>query len=164
MFRLDVLPLHISPLRERKEDVLALARRFIRQYAPQDARHELLTEDACRALLAHDWPGNVRELENCLQRALILRNGLYIQAQDLGLSVPVSSAAEQAPRLQPQALEGGKAALRASGKWAEYQHVIDTIRRFGGHKTKAAESLGMTPRALRYRLNAMREQGVQIPV
>jgi len=164
MFRLDVLPLHISPLRERREDVLALARRFIRQYAPQDARHELLTEDACRALLAHDWPGNVRELENCLQRALILRNGLYIQAQDLGLSVPVSNVPEQAPRLQPQALEGGKAALRASGKWAEYQHVIDTIRRFGGHKTKAAESLGMTPRALRYRLNAMREQGVQIPV
>ena len=164
MFRLDVLPLHISPLRERKEDVLPLARRFIRQYAPQDARHELLTEDACRALLAHDWPGNVRELENCLQRALILRNGLYIQAQDLGLSVPVSSAPELAPRLQPQVLEGGKAALRASGKWAEYQHVIDTIRRFGGHKTKAAESLGMTPRALRYRLNAMREQGVQIPV
>ena len=164
MFRLDVLPLHISPLRERKEDVLALARRFIRQYAPQDARHELLTEDACRVLLAHDWPGNVRELENCLQRALILRNGLYIQAQDLGLSVPASSAPELAPRLQPQALEGGKAALRASGKWAEYQHVIDTIRRFGGHKTKAAESLGMTPRALRYRLNAMREQGVQIPV
>ncbi|MFI7868898.1 sigma-54 interaction domain-containing protein, partial [Ectopseudomonas khazarica] len=133
MFRLDVLPLHISPLRERKEDVLALARRFIRQYAPQDARHELLTEDACRALLAHDWPGNVRELENCLQRALILRNGLYIQAQDLGLSLPPSSAPEPAPRLQPQALEGGKAALRASGKWAEYQHVIDTIRRFGGH-------------------------------
>ena len=164
MFRLDVLPLHISPLRERKEDVLALARRFIRQYAPQDARHELLTEDACRALLAHDWPGNVRELENCLQRALILRNGLYIQAQDLGLSLPPSNAPEPAPRLQPQALEGGKAALRASGKWAEYQHVIDTIRRFGGHKTKAAESLGMTPRALRYRLNAMREQGVQIPV
>jgi len=164
MFRLDVLPLHISPLRERKDDVLPLARRFIRQYAAQDARHELLTEDACRALLAYDWPGNVRELENCLQRALILRNGLYIQAQDLGLALPQGAPVEVMPRLQPQVLEGGKAALRASGKWAEYQHVIDTIRRFGGHKTKAAESLGMTPRALRYRLNAMREQGVQIPV
>ena len=62
----------------------------------------------------------------------------------------------------PLAAEGGRAALRASGKLAEYQHVIDTIRRFGGHKTKAAESLGMTTRALRYRLNAMREQGVQV--
>ncbi|MFR0689194.1 sigma-54 interaction domain-containing protein [Enterobacterales bacterium AE_CKDN230030158-1A_HGKHYDSX7] len=161
MFRLDVLPLHISPLRERKEDVLPLARRFIRQYAPQDAEHDLLTEAASRALLQHDWPGNVRELENTLQRALVLRNGLFIQPRDLGLAaveMPVATVAA----IIPLAAEGGRAALRASGKLAEYQHVIDTIRRFGGHKTKAAQSLGMTTRALRYRLNAMREQGVQV--
>ena len=161
MFRLDVLPLHISPLRERKEDVLPLARRFIRQYAPQDAEHDLLTEAASRALLQHDWPGNVRELENTLQRALVLRNGLFIQPRDLGLAAPDVPLATVAAVI-PLAAEGGRAALRASGKLAEYQHVIDTIRRFGGHKTKAAQSLGMTTRALRYRLNAMREQGVQV--
>ncbi|MCF7200600.1 sigma-54 interaction domain-containing protein [Pseudomonas oligotrophica] len=162
MFRLDVLPLHIGPLRERKEDVLPLARRFIRKYAPRDARDDLLTEDACRALLQHDWPGNARELENTIQRALVLRNGLFIQPSDLGLA-PAAGAVE--PRLErqlPNAVEGGKAALRASGKWAEYQHVIDTIRRFDGHKAKAAASLGMTSRALRYRLNAMREQGIEL--
>ncbi|MGE8361641.1 sigma 54-interacting transcriptional regulator [Pseudomonas sp.] len=165
MFRLDVLPLHIMPLRERKDDVLPLARRFIRQYAPQEQHDNLLTDDACAALMAHDWPGNVRELENTLQRALVLRNGLFIQPQDLGLAAPATPVASQPMLAQPLAVEGGgKAALRASGKWAEYQHVIDTIRRFGGHKTKAAESLGMTPRALRYRLNAMREQGVQITI
>jgi two-component system response regulator FlrC len=182
MFRLDVLPLHISPLRERKDDVLPLAQRFIRQYAPHERHDNLLTEDACRALIAHDWPGNVRELENILQRALVMRNGLFIQAQDLGLDVPATQPARStsvnpilvtaplahaaAPNqsLPTAIIEGGKAALRASGKWAEYQHVIDTIRHFGGHKTKAAESLGMTPRALRYRLNAMREQGIQIPL
>jgi DNA-binding NtrC family response regulator len=163
MFRLDVLPLHISPLRERKEDVLPLARRFIRQYAPQEQQHDLLTAEACQALLAHDWPGNVRELENTLQRALVLRNGLFIQPRDLGLSHVVAAA--PLAEVMPLAVTGGgKAALRASGKWAEYQHVIDTIRRCGGHKTRAAESLGMTPRALRYRLNAMREQGVQLPI
>ncbi len=165
MFRLDVLPLHISPLRERKDDILPLARRFIRQYAPQERGEELLTEAACRALLAHDWPGNVRELENTIQRALVLRNGLFIQPSDLGLADQAAPAA--APLVlaadRPRA-EDGRAALRASGKWAEYQHVIDTIRRHGGHKTRAAESLGMTPRALRYRLNAMREQGVHIPL
>ena len=165
MFRLDVLPLHITPLRERKEDVLPLAHRFIRQYAPQEQHDNLLTEDACRALLAHDWPGNVRELENTLQRALVLRNGLFIQPQDLGLAAPAAPAPSALALAQPPGAEGGgKAALRASGKWAEYQHVIDTIRRFDGHKTKAAKSLGMTPRALRYRLNAMREQGVQITI
>lgn len=169
MFRLDVLPLHITPLRERKDDVLPLARRFIRQYAPQEQHDNLLTDDACRALLAHDWPGNVRELENILQRALVLRNGLFIQPRDLGLEAPQTSvstnpAAAIAISLPAPALDesDGKAALRARGKWAEYQHVIDTIRRFNGHKTKAAQSLGMTPRALRYRLNAMREQGVLV--
>lgn len=160
MFRLDVLPLHISPLRERKEDVLPLARRFIRKHAPQELRDDLLTEQACEALVAHDWPGNVRELENMLQRALVLRNGLFIQPKDLGLrAVEQPSTTLPVPELTDMS---GKAALRASGKWAEYQHVIDTIRRFGGHKTKAAESLGMTPRALRYRLNAMRQQGVHV--
>lgn len=165
MFRLDVLPLHITPLRERKDDVLPLARRFIHQYAPQEQHHNLLTEDACRALLSHHWPGNVRELENTVQRALVLRNGLFIQPQDLGLVAPAALASTQ-PVLSPPVLfeGGGKAALRASGKWAEYQHVLDTIRKFDGHKTKAAQSLGMTPRALRYRLNAMREQGVQITI
>ncbi|NNT93840.1 sigma-54-dependent Fis family transcriptional regulator [Pseudomonas nitrititolerans] len=161
MFRLDVLPLHISPLRERKEDVLPLVRRFIAKYAPQDADENLLTAEACRALLQHDWPGNARELENTVQRALVLRNGLFIQPQDLGLAVAPMAEQQQEKPPVPFA-EGGKAALRASGKWAEYQHVIDTIRKFDGHKTKAAASLGMTSRALRYRLNAMREQGIEL--
>lgn len=160
MFRLDVLPLHISPLRERKDDVLPLAHRLIRKHAPHEQRDDLLTQAACDALIAHDWPGNVRELENMLQRALVLRNGLFIQPKDLGLSAPAEVTA--LPVASITADVSGKAALRASGKWAEYQHVIDTIRRFGGHKAKAAESLGMTPRALRYRLTAMREQGVNI--
>lgn len=161
MFRLDVLPLHISPLRERKEDVLPLARRFVAKYAPQEAGEDLFTADACRALMLHDWPGNARELENTVQRALVLRNGLFIQPQDLGLAIP-AQAELRVEKPQPLFAESGKAALRASGKWAEYQHVIDTIRRFDGHKTKAAASLGMTSRALRYRLNAMREQGIEL--
>ncbi|MBC8648809.1 sigma-54-dependent Fis family transcriptional regulator [Pseudomonas sp. MTM4] len=161
MFRLDVLPLHISPLRERKEDVLPLARRFVAKYAPQEAGEELFTSDACRALLQHDWPGNARELENTVQRALVLRNGLFIQPQDLGLAAQ-PQAEVRAERPPQPIVETGKAALRASGKWAEYQHVIDTIRRFDGHKSKAAASLGMTSRALRYRLNAMREQGIEL--
>ncbi|WP_436278612.1 sigma 54-interacting transcriptional regulator [Pseudomonas tussilaginis] len=158
MFRLDVLPLHITPLRDRLDDILPLSQRFIARYAPHEQADGLLTEAASRALLLHDWPGNVRELENTLQRALVLRKGLFIQPQDLGLA-----AGEVAVSSEPAAPCAGKAALRASGKWAEYQHVLDTIRKFGGHKSKAAQSLGMTPRALRYRLSAMREQGVQLP-
>lgn len=165
MFRLDVLPLHIAPLRERRDDILPLVSRFIASYAPGEGE-ELLTDSARRALLGHDWPGNVRELENTVQRALVLRNGLFIQPADLGLEAPGSGPVASiriASPAQPDATEDGRAALRASGKWAEYQHVLDTIRRFDGHKTKAAQSLGMSTRALRYRLSAMREQGVHIP-
>lgn len=166
LFRLDVLSLHVAPLRERQEDVIALAERFIEKYAPGEPAAELLTPPARAALLAHDWPGNVRELENTLQRALVLRNGLFIQLRDLRLPVAVAALNEMPePNPLPSApAEGGKAALRASGKWAEYRHVIETIRQCGGHKSKAAECLGMTPRALRYRLNAMREHGVHVPV
>lgn len=158
LFRLDVLALHIAPLRERHDDILLLAERFIERYAPGESAAQVLTMQARQALLAHTWPGNVRELENCLQRALILRNGLFIQPRDLGLS-----ASQPEPALPDPGSTHGRAALKASGKWAEYQHVIDTLRRFDGHKSKAAHSLGMSPRALRYRLSAMREQGVVIP-
>lgn len=159
LFRLDVLPLHIAPLRERREDILPLARRFIEKYAPEEASETLLTEEACRALLAHDWPGNVRELENTVQRALVLRKGLFIQPQDLGLEAPAQAEPAVSPPA-PMTPEEARAGLRASGKMAEYQYIIDAISRFGGHKGKAAASLGITPRALRYRLKAMREQGV----
>ena len=162
LYRLDVLPLHIPPLRERREDILPLARSFIQRCAPHEDPDQLLTESACQALLHHAWPGNVRELENTLQRALVLRNGLFIQPVDLGLAVAEPAAASLASA--PLEGAGGRAALKASGKLAEYQHVLDTIRRFDGHKAKAAQSLGMTPRALRYRLNAMREQGMQINI
>jgi DNA-binding NtrC family response regulator len=160
LYRLDVLPLHIPPLRERREDILPLARSFIQRCAPHEDPDQLLTESACQALLQHAWPGNVRELENTLQRALVLRNGLFIQPVDLGLAAPEPATVSLTDA--PQEGTGGRAALKASGKLAEYQHVLDTIRRFDGHKAKAAQSLGMTPRALRYRLNAMREQGMQI--
>jgi len=159
MFRIDVLSLHIAPLRERPEDVIPLTQRFIQRYAPQEDGQDLLTEQARSALLAHDWPGNVRELENAVQRALVLRNGLFIQPQDFGLPEPEGEIARvEAPVEEVD----GKAALRAKGKWAEYEHIIEAIRSCGGHKGKAAERLGITPRALRYRLKAMRDQGIDV--
>ena len=243
LFRLDVLPLHISPLRERMDDVIALAETFINKFSPAEAGCNLLTEEARLALRHHDWPGNVRELENLMQRALVLRKGLFIQPDDLGLPLPNASSCPTDDTLPPiearpfvhknaqeaqvhpsliqenalsngdknasqqdwaHAIElgefsstsltrstqsgeqleplralsfneeasrqtihitavNGKSALKAKGKLAEYQHVINTIQFYGGHKTKAAQHLGMTTRALRYRLNAMREQGITLP-
>ena len=91
----------------------------------------------------------------------MLRKGLFIQPRDLGLD---RSLQDTVATLAESPMSHGKAALRATGKWAEYQHVLDAIRKCDGHKSKAAQSLGMTPRALRYRLSAMRDQGITMPV
>lgn len=163
MFRLDVLPLHILPLRERREDVVPLARQFIRKYAAHECDEQLLTPEACQALRDHSWAGNVRELENTVQRALVLRKGLFIQPCDLGLAAAENTNSITLVTEFTDPAEHGKAALRASGKRAEYQHILDTLLQCGGHKTRTAKQLGITPRALRYRLNSMREQGISIP-
>lgn len=149
-YRLDVLPLRWPPLRERPEDILPMARHFMQKHAQQARNFELLPE-AAQALLSYSWPGNVRELENVIQRALILARGIVLQPEDLML-----------PGHQMRHIEPQGATLKTSKKFAEFQHVLDTLRRFNGHRQHTAEALGVTTRALRYKLAAMREQGIDI--
>src|SRR5690606_18809294 len=145
-YRLDVLPLCWPPLRERPEDILPLARHFLTTHAT-NADFEL-HPDAARALLSYQWPGNVRELNNTIQRALILAKGLVIRPPDLML-----------PTLLPEPVQP---CLQQSRRSAEFQHVLDTLRRFTAHHQNTAEALGVTTRALRYKLAAMRDQGIDI--
>lgn len=171
-YRLDVLPLRWPALRERPADILPLAQHFIDRHAPESGYR--LGVAAAQQLLAWSWPGNVRELENVIQRALILCRGLTLQPEDLrlpsvaqGLSLSVAPAyatvslsaplAEPAPEPAPASVN-----LHASKRQAEYQCVLETLRRFDGHRTRTAEALGLTTRALRYKLAAMREQGIDI--
>lgn len=154
-YRLDVLPLSWPSLRERRDDILPLANYFIAKHACRPGFQ--LTADAARLLLNHDWPGNVRELENVIQRALILARGLHLQPADLMLP---QVEARMAP-LVDERLPLGEG-LAASRRQAEFQYVLDTLRHFDGHRTRTAEALGLTTRALRYKLAAMREQGIDI--
>ena len=165
-YRLDVLPLSWPALRERPVDILPLAQHFIDKYAPQQGY--TLSGEASQCLLSYDWPGNVRELENVMQRALILCRGLSLQLDDLQLPQAASS-----PIIQWPGVEGVTDAsaprkpypitdLHSSKRSAEFQCVLETLRRFHGHRTRTAEALGMTTRALRYKLAAMREQGIDI--
>ncbi|WP_156804514.1 sigma-54-dependent transcriptional regulator [Gallaecimonas xiamenensis] len=148
-YRLDVLPLAWPALRERPDDILPLARHFLDKYADGTAFE--LHPDAARSLLSHPWPGNVRELENVVQRALILARGLVLQPEDLML-----------PRSIERSFDPQVTSLQASKKCAEFQHVLDTLRRFNGHRQNTADALGVTTRALRYKLAAMREQGIDV--
>src|SRR5262249_10598054 len=83
-YRLNVVPIYLPPLRERREDIPALARHFLARYSEENRRDPPeLTPALERVLLAHDWPGNVRELENCIERAVVLSNGRGLAAEML---------------------------------------------------------------------------------
>src|SRR5215467_12149190 len=80
-YRLNVVPIYLPPLRERREDVPALARFFLGRYSEENRRESPeITTEVMKALLAYDWPGNVRELENCMERAVVLCQGETLRA------------------------------------------------------------------------------------
>ncbi|HYD47520.1 MAG TPA: sigma 54-interacting transcriptional regulator, partial [Terriglobales bacterium] len=92
-FRLNVIPLNLPPLRERPEEVLPLAQRFLDRYAGEARRHLVLGKEAQGALQSHAWRGNVRELENAIERAVLLARGEEITPEDLLLEQPSDGAA-----------------------------------------------------------------------
>jgi len=147
-YRLDVLPLSWPALRERKDDIIPLAEFFIQKYA--DGKY-LLSKEAKQLLLQYQWPGNVRELENVVQRALVMARGIEVQAIDLNL--PMVQAA-------PEVVSANN--LKRSKKNAEFDYILGVLTQCKGHRTKAALALGVSTRALRYKLAAMREHGVDI--
>ncbi|WP_368232930.1 lateral flagellar response regulator transcription factor LafK [Aeromonas sp. s3] len=154
-YRLDVLPMNWPALRERPDDILPLAEYFIELHASQQGYR--LSENARKQLLTYGWPGNVRELDNVIQRSLIMARGLHIQAVDLMLP----SYTIESDDVLPEVLSAPEG-LSETRRYAEFQFVLETLRRFRGHRTRTAEALGMTTRALRYKLAAMREQGIDI--
>lgn len=146
-YRLNVFPLHIPALKERRDDILPLAEMALARYGSGALS---LSPCACEALLKHDWPGNVRELENLIQRSLILASGAVIYAADLALE-PAGSAAES---------EGD---LNQGLRNREFQLIIDAMTTHQGKRSDVAAALGISPRSLRYKLARMREEGIAIP-
>ncbi len=140
--RLAEFKLEIPPLRERPEDLLAIAEQILHQHYPNSR----FTNDAVTALLTHEWAGNVRELRNSVFRAVMLAKNAHaeITAADL--------------KLNPAAPMGeGKAPLNRDLDQLERQIVFDTLERCGGNQGKAAEALGISRRTLLRKLKAYRE-------
>ena len=148
--RLAVVPALIPPLRERRDDVLAMTRRFLREIAPGEVS---LTPEARAVLLAHDWPGNVRELYHTLERGATLRSSENIGAADLlglhpGLETRVTKSSRDDARskitLEVPSLDLG-----------EVRDVVveEALRVCGGRRKRAAELLGVNVRTLRGWLN-----------
>jgi two-component system response regulator AtoC len=151
LYRLDVVRIRLPALRERPDDVRALAAHFLAKYARlrPDLPGLALGDDAREALLAHRWPGNVRELEHALERAVVLAEGPLIHEQDLPdtLRAPAHPPSAAAAEGTPDDLSV-KRATRA----LEERLIRAALERTGGNRTRAAELLDLSYRALLYKI------------
>ncbi len=153
-YRLNVFPLRIAPLRDRVEDIVPLARHMIGRLGSNTGRHGLsLSKQAEERLTRYTWPGNIRELENVIQRAMILAPGNEIDVDSLHLPEAAKIAAPVGQVLvdtsRPQDM-----------KSLERAHILDTLTAVKGSRKQAAEQLGMSERTLRYKLQRLREEGI----
>ena len=142
-YRLNVIPIRIPPLRERREDIPVLAEHFVRKHAQRSGRPPLrLLDTAVAVLQRYDWPGNVRELENIIERAVVLSRDTVLGADAVsGLRV----AAPAAPGLPSMR-------LHQNLEWIERETIRRALEAAGGVKKDAAELMGISQRALSHYL------------
>jgi len=146
-WRLNVLPLTLAPLGQRRQDIRAIAATLLLAHTPAGQPLAWPTVAALDRLMAHNWPGNVRELDNVLQRALLLREGERIEASDL--SIGEGPAPATLPAMPSLRLADIKRSMQERA-------IRDALEATGGHRLRAAERLGISERTLRYRLADMR--------
>jgi two-component system response regulator FlrC len=158
-YRLNVMSLKLPALRERRADILPLARRAMQACARRGIALSLSAE-ADRKLLHYDWPGNARELTNIVQRAAWLAAGGIINAADLDIGTAGASAA---PAPQPAVTQALDLGLDRDLKIRERELIIATLRVTGGSRKLTAERLGISPRTLRHKLQQLKAAGVSVP-
>jgi DNA-binding NtrC family response regulator len=146
-YRLNVVPLTIPPLRERRSDIPELAEYFLRKYEPRSQRGQFsISPELSSVLCSCEWPGNIRELENAIRRALALAHGTT-----LGVGAVGSGWISKSPSKSPQTKLGQT--LEA----VERKLLESTLRETGGNRTRAAEMMGVSLRTIR---NKIREYGL----
>jgi len=142
-YRLNVIPIEIPPLRERRDDIPSLVEHFIRKHAQRVGRRiERLEDSVMTGLQQYDWPGNVRELENTIERAVVLSTGTAISARAVSVLGAASPQATTLPSLK----------LRQNIEWVERETIRRAIESAAGVKKDAAELMGISQRALSYYL------------
>ena len=150
-FRLNVFPLTLLPLRERKEDIIPLAYYFIKKYAPQGQMYSI-SDEARKKLVSYTWSGNIRELQNIIQRAIILSKNNVIE--------PINVIFEQiyTPSISMQS----KNDLNSELAQTEHDLILKVLEKYQGNRNSTADELGISPRTLRYKLSRMKKMGIQI--
>lgn len=159
LYRINVFPIKIPPLRERQSDIPSLAKTLLSRHFKGDSMQPVFSKSAMKRLVGHQWRGNVRELENVVQRALIMMTGCNIEVEDLIFEneEPAQVVRPSAPVIdeEPRLNEGVRA--------AEEGLILRTLEDVAGSRKDTAERLGISPRTLRYKIAKMRESGIQIP-
>ena len=161
-YRLNVFPLHVSPLRERKDDIIPIAERLIEQYAISAGRSiSELTSQAKGKLRNNHWQGNVRELDNVIQRSLILQSGDIIDSDDIQFEI--TSATYTTITSGVTDLQEQNDTLNGDLKQREWDLILNAIKDARGSRKVTAERLGVSQRTLRYKLARMRDAGIVVP-
>ena len=174
-FRLAVFPIHIPELHKRAGDILPLADFFLKRYRLNIGRDDLIFgQSALDVLPQYNWPGNVRELENIIQRAVLLCDGSEIGAEHLEISAqshPNESVSSHTLRENPE--NGTNIASNSIGQQGqvsgasdmnsvEREHILKVLAQVGGNRSKAVQILGISERALRYKLKSYKEAGFEV--
>jgi two-component system nitrogen regulation response regulator NtrX len=146
-YRLNVIPLRVPPLRDRKEDIPLLVKRFLKDFSSKEGEAEkTITADALAILMRHGWPGNVRELKNIVERLNIMKVGNVIEADD----IPLFMKKEQTPEVAedtPDSLREAKTAF-------EKQYIAGKLKDYDGNVSRTAEAIGLERSNLHRKIKA----------
>jgi two-component system response regulator FlrC len=179
-YRLNVFPLHLLPLSERRDDIIPLTKRLLEKYSLSAHRAiPVLDETAVQKLLKYPWPGNVRELENVIQRALILQSGNEMFENDIHFEsarltkkelrivsdenindVYLNSESECEDEFYNNL---NMDSLNSDLRQREWDLILGAIKSAKGSRKMTAEKLGISQRTLRYKLARMRDAGIAVP-
>jgi Nif-specific regulatory protein len=150
-YRLNVVPICMPPLRERKEDIPLLVECFLGRYNKENKKDISLSPDALRTLVDYSWPGNVRELENTMERLVVMSASDNIRPADLPINL----------KLPPPEEILQKESLRAGIEDIEKSSILDALEKTGWVQAKAARMIGLTPRQIGYK---MKKYGIASPM
>ncbi|MDO9481463.1 MAG: sigma 54-interacting transcriptional regulator, partial [Hydrogenophaga sp.] len=152
-YRLNVIPIRLPSLRERREDIRALALHFVNRANQTHERNVHLAPEAMARLETHDWPGNIRELGNLIERLVLLTDHTRVTAVALERFMPESLTPLPATEPPPgRPLPAGTVREYLSARSHSPQTLQDALLRHQGNQTQAAQSLGLTLRQFGYRL------------
>ncbi|MBW8017201.1 MAG: GAF domain-containing protein [Planctomycetes bacterium] len=143
-YRINVFPIFLPPLRERKNDVMLLADHFLEKFAKENGKDiNRISTPAIEMLTSYHWPGNIRELENCLERSVLLCNDDVIRSEHMPPSLQIAKTSEHSD---------GTMTLTEIIENKEREIIVDALKKNGGKQRKTATDLGVTERILGYKI------------